>query len=125
MTSVVDTNGSPGNWLEPHVDTGAGLLAGSDLDVRGNSGKLLQAMLATVLLPPSEESTAAELLIGAAGESRLVTSSATLATSWSMTWDGNESAGVSTAVAFIAVEDDGVERLDLFLNCFNWRIAYT
>ena len=82
-------------------------------------------MLATVLLPPSEESTAAELLIGAAGESRLVTSSATLATSWSMTWDGNESAGVSTAVAFIAVEDDGVERLDLFLNCFNWRIAYT
>ena len=32
-----------------------------------------------------------------------------------MTWDGNESAGVSTAGAFIVVEDDGVERLDLFL----------
>ena len=44
---------------ETNVDSGAGLLAGSDLDVRGNSDKLLEAMLATVLLPPSEESTAA------------------------------------------------------------------
>lgn len=88
-----------------------GLITVSVLDIRGDADKLLGAVLLTL----NEESTTAELLICSAGECLLVTSSATLITSWSMILGGRESGGSSSTGVFVFADDGGAERLGLFL----------